>query len=98
MTKRFTIRRCECICDLQKFYENAARAAGLEVSDKIQFDCRKICVTKAIQNALWTYYTAHNCTDEEISMLFLALGPKANLDGEGYNFIIEDGFVSEEEN
>lgn len=98
MTKRHTIKRCECICDLQKFYENASHAAGLKVTDKTQFDCRKICVTKAIQNALWAYYTAQNCTDEEISMLFLAVGPKANLVGEGYDFTIEDGFVSEEDN
>lgn len=97
MTKKYRIKRCECICDLQKFYKNAARVVGLEVTDKTLFDCQKICVTKSIQNALWAYYTAKNCTDEEISMLFLSVGPKANLEGDGYEFTIEDGFVSEGE-
>lgn len=56
MVKSVQLRKEDCYCDLTEFYENVARKIPVEITDKTCFDCRKICVTKSIQEALWSYY------------------------------------------
>lgn len=71
-------------------------------TDKSKFDCRKICVTKDVQEVLWSYYREEkNQTDEQIASILLIGGPKANLEEYGileYRAEVENGFVSCGEN
>ena len=81
MVKSVQLRKEDCYCDLTKFYENVARKIPAEITDKTCFDCRKICVTKSVQEALWSYYRDEKeKTDEQIATMLLGYGPKANLE------------------
>ena len=92
----------DCYCDLATFYENVARKISARITDKSKFDCRKICVTKDVQEVLWSYYREEkNQTDEQIASILLIGGPKANLEEYGileYRAEVENGFVSCGEN
>lgn len=100
MKKIVKLKREDCYCDLTHFYENVAREAKINVSEHTMFDCRRIEITKAVQEVLWSYYREEkHCTDEEISMILLAYGPKATLEEHGileYRAEFEDGFIVEE--
>lgn len=87
----------DCYCDLTTFYENVARKHSIEVTPNTIFDCRKICVTRAVQSAIQSYYREKkNRTDEQIAAMLLGYGPKANLVNVfSYEAEIEDGFVEE---
>jgi hypothetical protein len=101
MVKSVQLRKEDCYCDLTKFYENVARKIPAEMTDKTCFDCRKICVTKSVQEALWSYYRDEKeKTDEQIATMLLGYGPKANLEEHGileYRAEVEDGFIVCEE-
>ena len=72
-----SLRREDCYCDLTTFYENVARRLRKKVTDKTKFDCRKICVTKSVQEVLWSYYREEkNRTDEQIAAMLLGYGLK----------------------
>lgn len=92
----------ECFCDLGTFYENVARKANIRITENTRYDCRKICVTESVQQALWSYYSMTNgWTDEQISKVWLLYGPKTNL-GKApgffeYQAIFTDGFISKED-
>lgn len=87
MIKTVSLKKEDCYCDLATFYENVAR---------------KICVTKDVQEVLWSYYREEkNQTDEQIASILLIGGPKANLEEYGileYRAEVENGFVSCGEN
>ncbi len=70
---------------------------GVTVTGSTQFDCRRICVTKSVQDELWAFYYEEECLSNfQISALFLNAGPKANISGGGeYIVEVEDGFVVE---
>lgn len=96
MKKRYKISQSKCKQGLVEFYKCAAEISGLKMTSKSVFDCRKICVTKPVQDSIWRYYSEYKKqSDEEIATVLLHCGPKANLDGETFEFEIEDGFVSE---
>lgn len=95
MKKRYSIAPEKCECGLPCFYENAAIAANHEITDKTQYDCRKICVTKSVRDTIWKYYYDAGYSNGEISAHFLMLGPKADLKEDGFAFEIEDGFIME---
>lgn len=97
MLKRYSLSPADCECGLAEFYENAAKKLDIRITEKTQFDCRKICVTKPVQDCIWKHYYDKGHSNAEISALFLQLGPKANLDGEAFEFTVEDGFVTEGE-
>lgn len=101
MTKSVLLRKEDCYCKLIKFYENVARKVLVEITDETRFDCRKILVTRSVQETLWSYYRDEiGLTDEQIATMLLAFGPKANLeehDVPEYRAEIEDGFISCEE-
>lgn len=102
MIKTVSLKKEDCYCDLDTFYENVARKISVRTTDKTKFDCRKICVTKAVQEVLWSYYREEkNRTDEQIASILLIGGPKANLEEHGileYRAEVENGFVSCREN
>lgn len=70
MIKTVTLKREDCYCDLTNFYENMARKMSLKITNKTRFDCRKICVTKPVQETLWSYYRdEEGKTDEQIAAM-----------------------------
>ncbi|MCD8119712.1 MAG: hypothetical protein LUE29_09605 [Lachnospiraceae bacterium] len=92
-----TLSQEDCYCDLQTFYKNVATKMGVTVTGSTLFDCRKISVTKQVQDELWAYYyQEEGYSNMQISALFLAMGPKANIDQckEEYLAKTEDGFVA----
>ena len=101
MVKPIQLRKEDCYCDLTEFYENVARKIPVEITDKTCFDCRKICVTKLVQEALWSYYRDEKRkAGEQIAPMFLGDGPKANVEEHGileYRAEVEDGFIVCEE-
>lgn len=97
MLKRYSLSQSDCECGLGEFYENAAKRLGVKITEKTQYDCRKICVTKLVQDRIWKHYYDEGHSNAEIGVLFLHLGPKANLDGDALEFTVEDGFVAEGE-
>lgn len=95
MTKRYKLSKEDCECGLEDFYENAAKLMGVEVTDKTNYDCRKICVTEPVQNYIWKHYAEQGHSGLEIAAFMLQYGPKANLDGDTLEFTAENGFVTE---
>lgn len=95
MLKKHKLSQSDCECGLGDFYENAARKLGIRITEMTQFDCRKICVTKPVQDYIWKHYYDEGRSNVEISALFLQYGPKANLDGDALEFTVEDGFAME---
>lgn len=93
---RIDISKDECYCNLTEFYQAVADRLGIKTTDKTNFDCRKICVTKSVQEILWQYYYDAGDSNSQIATLFLMLGPKANLTGNVYAVEVEDGFIVEE--
>lgn len=96
MPKRYSLSKGDCGCGLEVFYENAAKIIGVDITNDTRYDCRKICVTKPVQNYIWEHYSEEGYSDEKIAALLLQYGPKANLSGETLEFTVEDGFVTEE--
>lgn len=96
MKKRYSIPAEKCEQSLVAIYECAAAITGLTLNETSMFDCRKICVTKPVGDAIVKYYmNKEHLTAEEVGTMLLHFGPKANLDGDGYEFAVEPGFVSE---
>lgn len=97
MTKTIRLAKGDCYCDLTTFYENVARKIPVEITEKTCFDCRKICITKSVQEALWSYYRDEKGkTDEQIAVMLLGYGPKANLEEHSiqeYRAEIEKSFI-----
>lgn len=83
---------------MTKFYENVARKIPVGITKKTCFDCRKICVTKSVQEVLWSYYRDEKGkTDEQIAAMWLGYRLKANLEEHGileYRAEIEDDFIA----
>ncbi len=96
MRKRYSISEDECRCSLNDFYENAAKITGEKTTEKTCYDCRKICVTKAVQECIWNHYLSEGFSSGSVASLLLMAGPKANLEGNSLEFEVEDGFVGSE--
>lgn len=94
--RRYYIPREKCGCGLSAFYKNAAKIAGLPVTERTLYDCRRICTTQAVHDTIWAYYAQEGCEKLQITMLMLLSGPKANLSGDRLEFEIEEGFTCEE--
>lgn len=101
MTKNVQLSKEDCYCDLTDFYENVARKIPVGITDRTLFDCRKICVTKLVQDTLWSYYREEqHISNMDITAIFLIYGPKANLKKAKdmpYRAEVEDGFISYDE-
>lgn len=82
--------------DLTTFYVNVAKKLSPNVTDDVMFDCRKVCVTKSVEDCIWSYYKELEKMDKwDIVTLWLICGPKSNLeeDGLSYQVGVEDGFI-----
>ena len=48
MKKRYSIPKEQCVCGITELYDNAAKIMGISSIEKIQYDCRKISITKKV--------------------------------------------------
>lgn len=91
------LEKNDCRCSLVDLYETVAREAGFALTDNSRFNCAKIRCTGAVQNAVYQFHQEQGRSPEAITMMWLAKGPKADLNEPGYAVEIEDGFVVEGE-
>lgn len=78
---------------LNEFYKVAATVAGLETEFGM-FDCRKINVSKKIQDLWYEMYKEKGMNPTEITMMLLMCGPKVDPDLTGYTADVDKAFVS----
>lgn len=76
------------VCELM------AEVVATNALEKIEQDCRKLSITKKVLDCLYKFYHSENQSDETITTCMLLYGPKADLDGDGYEVEVEDGFVT----
>lgn len=91
---KVTLSEEECHCGLPDFYRNVAKATGVEDLEDVRFDCRRICVSEPVQEAIFAYYREEGCDDMAAAMLWVDFGPKTALTDPGYVAEVEEGFVS----
>lgn len=84
MKKRYSIPKEQCTCGISELYDKS----------KAVYDCRKLSITKKVLDCLYKFYHLENQSDETITTCMLLYGPKADLDGDGYEVEVEDGFVT----
>lgn len=81
-------------CGISELYDNVAKIIGISDVSKAVYDCRKLSITKKVLDCLYKFYHSENQSDETITTCMLLYGPKADLDGDGYEVEVEDGFVT----
>lgn len=101
MIRSVLLTKEDCYCGLVSFYENVARKMGVKVTEETRYDCRKICVTKPVQEALWVFYrNKMDQSDDWIAAIMLQFGPKANLEETGmseYRAEVKEDFACNED-
>ncbi len=95
MKQRHAIPMEKCEQSLIEFHEYVAAVCGITATENNIFDCRKVCVTKSVQECIIEHYLKSypKVSREQVLQQLLLCGPKANLEGDGYEFEVEDGFV-----
>ncbi len=88
---------------LLELYDEVAREMGYSSTDALQYDCRKICVAKNIQDGFYNHYIKNaretnpnaNITDVKVSitMMLLLNGPKVDENLKANEVEIFDGFI-----
>lgn len=92
----FTLAKAECYCSIVDLYDIVARKLGYD-PNRVCYDCRKICVTKSVQDQVFAFYKEEiNASEVDISTIWLMYGPKANLDGEDFKVKVSAGFIKKE--
>lgn len=77
---RVNLTEEECYCTLLELYNTVAKHLDIPVTADTCFDCRCIRVTRSVQDKIWDYYEKEEkYNGEQISMMLLMCGPKANL-------------------
>ncbi len=92
-------------CGLVQCYENIARKAGYTPTDKTEYDCRHVNVSRHIQDTWYEHYYALIREREpflagsdimrSITMLLLNSGAKVQADLSDNEVHIESGFISD---
>lgn len=96
MARIVMLTREDCYCKLITFYENVAKKLSFKATDKTEFDCRKICVSKSVQEAIWAYYREQETiVGSNMATLWALCGPKADVEGKNKLFVVsvESGFI-----
>ena len=94
MKKRYSIPKEQCTCGISELYDTVAIIMGISDISKAVYDCRKLSITKKVLDCMYEFYRLENRDDEFITTCMLLYGPKADLDGDGYEVEVEDGFVT----
>ncbi len=92
--KIITLTKEECYCGIIELYDLIARKLGYD-SDKVGYDCRKIDVTRPIQDQVFAFYrNEQKASDESIGTAWVCYGPKACLLGDDYVAEVSEGFIT----
>lgn len=93
-------------CGLVECYEHIAIKAGYKPTQHTLYDCRRVCVSKHIQDAWYDYYRERAkekdpfLSDREImcniTMLLLMVGAKVQPGLADNEASVENGFATEE--
>lgn len=84
--------------NLEKLYDNMARAVGFRNVDNLRYACRKVEVSKAIFNEFRAASRENGEGDMMISMAWCLCGPKATIDDEEhFLFKVQPGFITQNE-
>lgn len=85
----------ECYCGITELYDTIAAKLGYNPAT-VHYDCRKICVSKPVMEQVFAYFKAEKrISRATFNQLWLNLGPKANLAGDGYKADAQKGFIQE---
>ena len=94
MNKRRIITLEQCYCPIINFYDNIAKIFGEKDISKLNYDCRKLHVSKAVSQSLIDYYhKERDVSNYAITAMLIQFGPKADLISDDYEVEIEDGFI-----
>ena len=90
--------------DLFRLYQVIAEEMGYDSTDKrLRYDCRKICISKEMQQMLYESYEAmypeqfqrdRRGAKLSVTMLLATSGPKVNQELDADMVEIEEGFLS----
>lgn len=90
-------------CSITDLYQSAARELGYTEVDELYFDCRKINITKEMQDCLYDFYTqkaneqdvipSENDIKMNITMMLAISGPKVNAALKANEVEVLDGFI-----
>lgn len=95
MPHRITLSKEECYCGIEDLYFLLAKKLGYN-PEAVRYDCREICVTKAVMDQVFAFYMEdRKMSKEAIAQGWIAYGPKANVFEDGYVAIIHKGFILE---
>lgn len=88
------LKQEDCQHGIVTLYDRIAQKLGFDIDNKrIEFNCRKICVSIDIQTELFKYYRFLDFSDFEIGAIWLNYGPKANIHEDGYIAHVFPGFI-----
>ena len=91
--QRLKLRKEDCYKSLTDFYDYLAEQNGVDTK-KVQYDVRKICCTQGVADEIFQFYKEQGHSSEQVGVLWLCCGPKANLEEEGFVVELEEGFFS----
>lgn len=98
-SKTVFLTKEECFCGIVQLCDNIAKKMGRHPTDSIRYDCREIHVTIPVQEAVFDFYrNKYGQDDGSIATIWITYGPKANLEGNNYRAVIDEGFIKEIEN
>lgn len=95
ISAKIELKQEECYCGIPEFYDMIAQKLGYD-PQKVQYDCTKICVSKPVQDQIFSYYeTENNASEEALGSTWVRFGPKTNLPHSTYIVDIQRGFITE---
>lgn len=88
-----------------KAYEKWARRTGYNVTDKTVLDCRKVEISKEIDEYFWKYYRdkakeknkRKGLGEEKLAMFMFCYGAKVNEKLKSWTVKISEGYAKESE-
>lgn len=90
----YILTKDECYCDVVDLYDTVARRMGINDPSKLQYDCKKICTSKKVQNEVFRYYVDEmDLSPADVNVIIIHFGPKANIESDGYIVTVKDGFI-----
>lgn len=87
-----------------KAYENWAKRAGYNITEKTVIDCRKVEISKEIDEYFWKYYrdktkekTGIEISEEDLAMFMFCYEAKVNKKLKSWTVKLSEGYARESE-
>ena len=93
--KKIMLTEEECYTEIINLYDTVAKKLGFKNVESLEYDCRKICVSKNVYEKINAYYKDQGMDAQSFAMRWVSFGPKANLEDKDCVVEIEDGFILE---